>query len=880
VISRFRVFAAKLQGLFAPGHEAREFDDEIRAHLRLLAERFIAQGMRQEDAAAAARRQFGNATLLQENRRELRTWLPLETLWRDVCYGARQLRRNPLFTAIAVLSLALGIGANTAIFTVVHAVLLQPLPYPHADRLAIIWSGLGNEHRAPASEYELDQLRQRSRLFDQIGGIWVANSGVPGEGEPEQVKLGQVTDNFLSLLCSKPAQGRLFTPEDIQANAPAALIISYGLWQRRFGGDPGVIRRQLRVGNSSITVVGVLPQDFHLIFPDDSSVPTNVDLFEPLRVDSSQPGGPSYLRTIGRLRLGASFAQAQSESDEIASQLRRTVPTFNDAKFSLRVAPLQDDDVRNVRRTLVLLFGGVVFVLLIACANVVNLLLTRSGYRMRETTIRVAVGAARSRIIRQLLTECIVLGISGGVAAIGAGWLAIKGLLALRPESLLRLGAIQLSPAVFAYTLSVSILAGIVFGLAPAFTASRVDLVRGLKSGPRVAGRGRKLPRSALISAEVALSFVLLVGTGLLVRTFLALLHVNPGFQPGNVLTFTTSPGNYNFVHELLQKLLTIPGVQSASIVSHLPLDDSYPNWYDAYYPEGTAPSQQSTTLADSRSILPGYFQTIGATLVEGRDFTEADDAAHQHVAIIDDALAKETWPGQDPLGHKLNISDSPKGPYQFERDWVVVVGVVEHVQYHSLTTMVRPQVYVPFQLAPRPVSFVVRASAPLANLAAPIRAQVAKLNANAPVARLIALNELVNQARAQNRFVAFLVGALAGIALLLACIGIAGVTWYSIAQRTNEIGIRIALGAGSNEILRMIFGQNLVPVIAGLLVGLALSFALTPLLQTMLFGVRPGDPLTFGAISTFLLLVGALACYLPARRVTEIEPNTALRYE
>jgi predicted permease len=365
-----------------------------------------------------------------------------------------------------------------------------------------------------------------------------------------------------------------------------------------------------------------------------------------------------------------------------------------------------------------------------------------------------------------------------------------------------------------------------------------------------------------------------------LVRTFLAVLKVNHGFQPEGVLTFTTSPGDYNFVHQLQQKLLTIPGVQSASLVSHLPLDDSYPNWYDAYYPEGAPPSQQSTLQADDRSILPGYFQTIGATLIAGRDFTDADDAAHQHVAIIDDALANRTWPGQDPLGRRLNISDSPKGPYQFERDWVVVVGVVKHVQYHSLTIMVRPQIYVPFPLAPRPVSFVLRTAVPLADLAAPIREEVSRLDKGAPVARLIALNELVNQARAQNRFVASLAGALAGVALLLACVGIAGVTVFSIAQRTSEIGVRMALGATSKQIVRMILGQNLAPVMGGLLAGLVLSFALTPLLQSLLFGVKPGDPLTFGSISAFLLLVGTLACYLPALRATQIEPNTALRYE
>jgi len=658
------------------------------------------------------------------------------------------------------------------------------------------------------------------------------------------------------------------------------MIISYGLWQSRFGGDPGIIGRALRAEDGSVTIVGVLPQDFRLIFPDDSSVPANVDLFVPIGFKSAQADGPNYLRTIGRLRPGANFVQAQSEFDGIAAQLRRTVSIFDDEKLSLHVAPLQDDDTRNVRRALMLLFGGVGLVLLIACANVANLLLARSSYRMRETTIRVAMGAARSRILRQLLTESVVLGICGGTAAIAVGWLALKGLLALRPESLLRLGSIQLSPAVFAYTLAISILTGIAFGLGPAFTASRADLLNGLKNSARIAGAGSKLPRRVLIAAEVALSFVLLAGTGLLVRTFLALLDANPGFRPANVLTFTTSPGDYNFVHQLLLKLLTIPGVQAASLVSHLPLDDSYPNWYDTYYPEGAAASQQSNALADDRSILSGYFQTIGATLIEGRDFTEGDDAAHQHVAIIDDVLAKETWPGRDPLGRKLNISDSPKGPYEFERDWVVVVGVVKHVQYHSLTTTVRPQIYVPFPLAPRPVSFVVRASAPLADLEEPIREQVAKVDKGAPVARLIALDELVNQARAQNRFVAFLAAALAGTALLLACIGIAGVTALSIAQRTHEIGIRMALGASTGQILRMILGQSLGPVIAGLLVGMGSSFALMPLLQSLLFGVQPGDPLTFGAISGFLLVVATLACYLPSLRATRIEPSTALRYE
>jgi predicted permease len=857
-----------------------EIEQDIRDHIERETQDNIVRGMPPDEARYAALRKFGNVARVQEDTREVWAFIWLDQLLQDVRYGFRLLRRSPLFALVAIFTLAIGIGANTAIFTVVHAILLQPLPYPNSDRLAIIWSGLGDELRAPASEYELLQFREHSRLFDQIGGIWVRNSIVPGEGEPEQVKLGVVTDNFLSLLCAKPALGRLFTPQDVLADKQDTLIISYGLWQRRFGGDRGIIGRALRVGEGEVTVVGVLPQDFRLIFPDDSSVPPNVDLFLPLGFASAKPDGPSYLRSVGRLRPGANFAQAQSEFDEIATQLRRTVPAFDDQKLSLHVVPLQDDDVRNVRRTLLLLFAGVAFVLLISCANVANLLLARSSYRQRETTVRLAIGAPRRRIIRQLLTESIVLGLTGGVVAIGVGWLTLKGLLALRPESLLRLGSIQIDPTVFAYTLAISILTGIVFGVAPAFSASRVDLRGTLTSGGRIAGTRGRLPRAVLIAAEVALSFILLAGTGLLARTFVAVLNVNPGFQPDHVLTFTTSPGDYNFVHQVQQKLLAIPGVQSASIVSHLPLDDSYPNWYDSYYPEGAAPSDQNSLLADDRSILPGYFQTIGATLIEGRDFTDADDATRQHVAIIDDALAKQNWPGQDPLGRRLNISDSPKGFYQFERDWVVVVGVVKHVQYHSLTTMVRPQIYVPFQLAPRPVSFVLRANAPLASLAEPIRTAVLQVDKSAPVARLITLDELVKQARAQNKFAAFLAGALAATALFLASIGIAGVTAFSIAQRTNEIGIRMALGASPGEVLRMILGQNLRPVVGGLLVGLCVSFAVTPLMQTLLFGVEPSDPLTFVSISAFLFSVGILACYLPALRATHIEPIIALRYE
>jgi putative ABC transport system permease protein len=811
------------------------------------------------------------------------TWL--EQFVQDARHGFRLLTHNKSFALAAIITLAVGIGANTAIFSVVHGILLKPLPYPHADRLTIIWTGLAEERRAPASNYQLLQMRQNSRAFEEIAGIWMTNGTVPGSGEPEQVKVARVTTNFLSLLCAKPAAGRLFRDEDAAHDDGTNVVISYGLWQRRFGGDPAVLGKVLRTQNrgydGGVTIIGVLPKDFRLILPASSALSDGVDIYHPVSLADAAIDGPAYLKTIGLLAPGVSVGQAQAEMDRVATRLRATVPDFAAQKMTLAVFPMQADGVKDVRDALLLLFAGVVLVLLIACVNVANLLLARSSTRLRETSIRAIVGAGRGRLMRQLLVESLVLGLAGGAAAMLVASLAVQGLLALRPESLLRLGAIEVNGTVFAYALLVSLVTVILFGFAPAVAGSRVDLNGGVKAGSGISSRdaGRK-SRAVLIAAEVAISVVLLAGTGLLVRTFAVLLRVNPGFTAENALTFTTKPGGYPFVHAVQSKLREIPGVESVSASSHLPLDASYANWYDGYYKEGAPPEDQNTNLADDRSILPGYFQTIGATLISGRDFTDADDAVHQHVAIVDDELAAREWPGETALGKKLNISDSPKGFYEFERDWVVVIGVVRHVQYHSLTTSVRPQIYVPFQLAPRPVSFVVRASLPPAALRTAIRAKLNEVDKSAPLARVVTLGHLADQARAQNRFVAYLAAALAGIALLLACVGIAGVTSYSVAQRTNEIGLRMALGATSKNVLRMIVERNLVPVGAGLAIGIASAVALAPLLESLLFGVRPQDPLTLAAVTVTVAATGIAACFLPALRAARVDPLVALRHD
>jgi putative ABC transport system permease protein len=630
-----------------------------------------------------------------------------------------------------------------------------------------------------------------------------------------------------------------------------------------------------------LTIVGVLPQGFHLVFPEDSSVAPAPDVYVLVGGRQlAQPGGAAFLRVAGRLRAGATVAEAQAEMDTIAVQLRKTVDGYDAQNYRLQVVPLQQDDVHNVRSVLTILFASVGFVLLIACANVANLLLARTGHRERETMVRAALGASRGRLMRQLLTESVVLSLLGGVAAIAVGWAALEGLLALRPASLMRLGAIHLDWRAFAFTFALALVTGILFGLGPALFSVRLNLADGLKSAGRSSVSARQGSGTALILGETAISFALLAATGLLMRTFVSVLHVNPGFDAEHVLSFTTLGGDYTFLHQLQQNLTAVPGVQSVSVVSHLPLDDSYANWYDYYWPEGTPPSQQSTTMADDRSVLPGYFRTIGAGMIEGRDFTDEDDAAHQHVVIVDEALAERTWPGQDPIGKKLHVSDSPAGSYEFQDDWVVVVGIVRHVQYHSLTVMVRPQIYFPYPLAPRPVSFVVRASGPLPGLIGPIREEVARLDKSVAIARFVSLTDLVNEARSQARFVAFLSGTLAALALFLTCVGIYGVTSYLVMARTPEIGIRMALGARPAQVRRLVLRRGMAPVVLGCLAGLGLSFLLTPLLSALLFGVKPTDMATLAVAAVCLCGASFLACSIPARRAMKVDPMVALRYE
>jgi cell division protein FtsX len=800
-------------------------NEELRFHLEKQMALHICGGMSAEEARRQALLEFGGVESVKEECREHRKAFLLETLWTDLRYGLRMLRMNLGFTAIAVLTLALGIGANTAIFSVLDAVVLKPPPYPQADRLALIWTEMksAGQSRAPSSGPDLLDIRHRAKLLQDAGGIWVGSAAVTGTGEPEQIKLGFTTANFLSLLGIPPATGRLFNAQDELENAGPVIIITDGLWRRKFGGDENIIGRSLNIDGRAATIVGVMPASFRLLFPEDASVP-----------------------------------------------------------FSL-----QQDTTRDTQPSVLALFVGVGLVLLIACANVANLLLSRAGLRHREIALRATLGASRRRIIRQLLTESIFLSLLGGLAGLLLGWWGMKWLLALRPKSMVLLDAVKFNFPVLGYAFAISLLAGMIFGLAPSLEASKVNLNETLKAAGRGLIFAKQRYRTLLVTIEVALGFLLLVGAGLMTRTFARLINVDTGFQSDHVLTFQISPPGSRYpkdanrvrlISQLKKNLEGLQDVQSVGGVHLLPFDD-YANWYSYYWLPGAAPQDQNTLLADHRSITPGFFQTLGIPLMDGRDFDEQDLATHRRVVIVDESLAKQMWPHQSAVGKELNVETIREG--DFSRATAVVVGVVKHTKYLQLTGNGRPQIYEPYAQSTREImAFAIRTKGEPQALCGAIRTEVAKFDTNLPVSKVRPMDEYVRMARASARFTMLLALALAGLALALASIGIYGVTSYSVAQRNNEIGIRMALGAQARDILKIVLAEGMAAVFAGVGFGLLLSLLVTPMLSSLLFGVRSMDALTFIAVALFLSTVGLLACCIPARRAMRVDPIVALRYE
>jgi putative ABC transport system permease protein len=590
---------------------------------------------------------------------------------------------------------------------------------------------------------------------------------------------------------------------------------------------------------------------------------------------------------IARFRPGATTLQAQEELHSISARLRAEYPEDSKQGVDFQVLSLQQDTTREIQPAVLALFVGVALVLLIACANVANLLLSRASLRQREIALRATLGATQTRIVRQLLTESLLLSVLGGAAGLVLGWWAVRSLLALRPKSLFLMDSVGFNFTVLGYAFFVSLLAGILFGVAPAVASWRTNLVDTLKARTKGLVGGRNGSRGLLVACEVALGFVLLIGSGLMIRTFVRLIHIETGFRPEHVLTLQVAPAGSRyrgdaektrFFVQLQKNLAALPGVLAVGGVSHLPLDD-YPNWYSFYWRDGAPPQEQNVLLADHRSITPGYFRALGVSMVAGRDFDESDDAAHRRVVIVDESLAKRTWPNESAIGKRICVEEITNA--NFAPAIADVVGVAKHVKYLQLTDDGRPQVYIPYPQSVREkLAIVLLTNGEPQALAGLVRSEVARLDKELPVSKVRVMNEYVDQARDAARFTMLLAGALAALALALASIGVYGVTAYGVAQRRNEIGVRMALGASRSDVLKLVLGQAMAPVALGLTAGLALSWLLTPLLANLLYGVRAADSVTFFMVAVFVGAVGLLACYLPARRAMRVDPMVALRYE
>jgi predicted permease len=882
MLSWWRAALMHLYSVLRPRKTDIEIDEELRFHLEMTVQENLGAGLPAEEAEKAAARRFGSVSRVTEASREVRRGYTLDILLQDLRYSFRIFAGQPgLFVTIAI-TMMLGIGANTAIFSVVHSVLLRPLPYDHPQQLALIWSNFQKTgaSKAPAAGAQVKEIRDNCRLFQDVGGIWVGGGTFTGEGEPEQVKVGSVTPNFLSLLGVRPALGRLFIPDD-DASQANNLILSYGIWKRRFGGDPNIIGRDVRYGNGARTVVGVLPADFSLSFPPEANVPSNIQAWVPFWNGVYMDRTTYYIRLLGRMKPGVTVEQAQSDADRMAGLMRNDFTEYNAENVQLQVIQFHKDLVSDIKPALVALFVGAGLVLLICCVNVSNLLLTRASGRRKEIALRVALGASRLRIARQLVAESLLICGLGGGLGFGLGLLSLKLLLRIRPDSLARVQRIDMDLPVLAFVIGISVGAGLLSGLAPLVETWKVDLIESLKGGGRtVSGLVKHRTRSVLIVSEIALGTVLLVGAGLMARTLLELNRVSPGFDPSHVLTFEMNPRGEQRIETVARYesvFSALPGVESVGAISHLPLGD-YPNWYSPYAPEGIESNEQAQLLADYRAITPGFFHAIRARLREGRDFNPMDSADEPNVVIVDDILAAQTWPGKTAIGNKLNV-ELYGGDGGFSNHWAEVVGVVSGIKTHSLLRALRGQIYIPYSQSPREhLSFVVRTTGDPLLLTAGVRQEVSKIDSTQAIANVRSMDRYVADAMSPTNFTALLAAIFALLALVLATVGVYGVVSYSASERTQEIGVRVALGAMRSDISRLVIKEGMLLGTMGLAVGLAGSIALSRYLQSFLFGITASDPITYIAILVLIPLATLLACWRPASKAAARNPVEALR--
>ncbi|HSO75179.1 MAG TPA: ABC transporter permease [Blastocatellia bacterium] len=808
----------------------------------------------------------------------------MENIWHDLRYGVRMMFKNPGFTVVAIVTLALGIGANTAIFSVVNAVLLRPLPYEDSNRLVWFWENQPDFRHGNLSPADFLDYQAQSRAFEQIASYRRMDFTLTGDRQPEQISGLIVSANYFSLLGIQPELGRVFQPEDGRAGATRVAVVSHGFWQRRFAGEPNLIGKALTLSGQAVTIVGIAPPGLKTDRVELWLNPRNVvpDMLLTTTRDPATMRGAHYLHAIGRLNPGVALTQAQEEINALSARLQEQYPATN-AGHTIELVSLLDKTVGKLRPALLVLLGAVGLVLLIACANVANLMLARATARHKEIALRRALGASRWRVIRQLLTESLTLAALGGACGCLLAVWGVDLLVATSPESIPRLHEIEVDRQVLGFTLLISLATGIIFGLAPALIASGTDLNEALKEGGRsaTAGSSRGRMRGALVVGEVALALLVLVGAGLLVRSFVRLHAVDPGFQPANLLTmrlfltdakYATNEPRLSFMKELTARLEALPGVQGVGISDDLPIEGT-DSTMDLTI-EGREPAPGERLMSGVHVVNPRYFEAMGIPLLEGRVFTERDTLEAPTVLVVNETMSRRLWPGQEAVGKRVKLGD-PNG------EWVQIVGVVRDVKHNGLSAEPAMDAYASHLQVPWPwMTIALRSNLDPTSLEAAVRREVQAIDPNKAVASVKTMDQLIRESVGDRRLSLVLFGLFAVVALLLAAVGIYGVMAYGVTQRTHEIGLRVALGAQPRDVVKLVVGRGMTLALTGVALGVGAAFGLTRLMASLLFEVSTTDSATFLVIALVLAGVALLACYVPARRATKVDPMVALRHE
>lgn len=869
----------RVSNLFHRNQVDEELDEEMRFHLEARTRANLNAGMTAEEAQHDARRRFGNATLAKERAHEINIALSIETVGRDLRYALRSLRKSPGFTVAAILTLALGFGATTAVFTIVNGVLLRPLPFPDSGRLFLI--SYQSKERTTDNQpglYDTNYLeyQRQNQTFEKIATFNEDSAALTGAGAATRVPTALVTSSFFSVLQVSPAIGRTFSPEEEQPGRSKVAVLSDGIWRSRFNADPNILGKTITLDGTSCSVIGIMPASF--------SYPHDAAMWLPLEVGGDPHN--TYIRTvIGRLRPSATQNKAKAELEALARHWP-PVPGTSRENMVAEVLPMKDLLVGNIRKSLLIFMGAVAFLLLIACANVANLLLMRGTSRQRELAVRNALGASRWRVIRQLLTESTVLSLGGALGGMLVAILGVPALLALAPVAgVPRLEEIHIDGFVLAFSLGLGIFVGILFGLVPALRATGLRVRDSLDLGGRTSTGGRQRLRSLLVISEIAMALVLLTGAGLMIRSFTLMRAIDPGFRTENILTMTvdlpqtsypTAATIQVFYTDTLAKISHLPGVVEAGAVNWMPLQPVLIRG-DFNLPGGR--KLPPGFMVAKPAVSPDYFRVMGIRLLQGRGFTEQDSSSAPGVAVVSQIVARTLWHGEDPIGQRITMEDGPK-----PKDWLTVVGVVDDVRQQSPTDAPMPAVYQPFSQVTRPfflshISFVVRTAEKPQSVASALRGALQSVDRNQPVS-IAPLTDLLDATTAGTWFQTRLISAFSLLALILAGVGIYGVSAYAVTESTREIGIRLALGAKKSDVVFMLLRRAVLLVAAGVTVGGCGALVLTRFLGRLLFEVKPTDPATFVSVAAILALIGIVAGLLPAQRATKVDPVVALRWE